>query len=376
LSAEIGVAFVGCAHPHLPPRRDLLAAEPDVRLVGCFDPDPRLTKIVHERYGLRVFASVSELLDQPGVQLALVEGWDRDNPVYVGEALKRGQAVLLEKPGARNLDEMRALVAAVRATPVPFQMAFMLAHSPAISEAQRILDARVLGAITLARFHIPGPVGATREPALSLPDDLGGIFYADGSHAVHLIIRLLGLPRSATAMLLRLPAGRPVLAKDYIRDAYTQETVEMPFGGSVHEDAGAAILDYPDKLVTVDMTGWGARPWVEGWAIEFHGTEGTLQVGLQPPWYRLYLRQPQAGYAAGWHSWEGAGVSGGANSLVVDANYRAEMQELLRRVRNWDTSPEPWLDEAHAVATVLDAIFRSARDGKATRVADVRGNGS
>jgi hypothetical protein len=98
LSAEIGVAFVGCAHPHLPPRRDLLAAEQDVRLVGCFDPDPRLTKIVHERYGLRVFASATDLLDQSGVQLALVEGWDRDNPVYVREALKRGQAVLLGSP--------------------------------------------------------------------------------------------------------------------------------------------------------------------------------------------------------------------------------------------------------------------------------------
>ena len=369
MSSEIGVAFVGCAHPHLPPRRELLAAEPDVRLVGCFDPDPRLAKIVHERYGLRIFASATELLDQPGVRLALIEGWDRDNPVYAREALKRGQAILLEKPGARNLHEMGALVAAVRAAPVPFQMAYMLAHSQAISETRSVLASRVIGAITLARFHILGPVGATREPALSLPDDLGGIFYADGSHAVQLIIRLLGLPRRATAMLLRLPEGPPVLAQDFIRDAYTQETVEMPFGGSVHEDAVAAVLDYPDKLVTLDMTGWGARPWVESWEIEFHGTEGTLQVGLQPPWYRLYLRRPQAGYAAGWHGWEGVGVSGGANSLVVDANYRAEMQELLTRVRNWDTSPRPWLDEANAVITVLDAIFRSARESTAVRIA-------
>jgi predicted dehydrogenase len=372
LPRKIGVAFVGCAHPHLPPRRDLLAAEPDVLLVGCFDPDPRLTKIVHERYGLRVFASATELLDQTDVRLALVEGWDRDNPHYVREALKRGQAVLLEKPGARNLDEMRALVAAVRATPVPFQVAFMLAHSQAIVEAQRILASGVLGAVSLARFHIPGPVGATREPALSLPDDLGGIFYADGSHAVHLIVRLLGMPRRASAMLLKLPEGPPVLAQDYIRDTFTQETVEMPFGGSVHEDAGAAVLAYPDKLVTLDMTGWGTRPWVESWAIEFLGTEGTLQVGLQPPWYRLYLRRPRADHAAGWHSWQGTGVSGGANSLVVDANYRAEMQDLLTRVRNWDTSPRPWLDEAHAVITVLDAIFRSARDGAAVRIADAQ----
>jgi hypothetical protein len=55
---------------------------------------------------------------------------------------------------------------------------------------------------------------------------------------------------------------------------------------------------------------------------------------------------------------------------VVDANYRAEMQVLLARVRNWDTSPLPWLDEAHAVVMVLDAIFRSAREGVAVRIAD------
>jgi hypothetical protein len=54
--------------------------------------------------------------------------------------------------------------------------------------------------------------------------------------------------------------------------------------------------------------------------------------------------------------------------LVVDATYRAEMKELLARVRNWDTSPLPWLDEAQAVVTVLDAIFRSAREGVAVPI--------
>jgi predicted dehydrogenase len=341
IGGRTGVAFVGCAHPHLPPRRELLAAEPEIELIGCWDPDPHLTGIAHARYGLRVFNSAADLLDQPGVRLALIEGWDRDNPGYVELALHRGHAVFLEKPGARDLAEARRVVAAVRARPVPFQMAYMLSYSPAIAEAQRILNAGTLGHVTLARFHIPGPVGATRESALSLPDDVGGIFYAGGSHAAHLIVRLFGLPRSTTAMLLKLPKGSPVLALDWIKDAFTQETVEMPFGGSVHEDAGAAVLAYPDKLVILDMTGWGARPWVESWQIELHGTEGTLQVGLQPPWYRLYLRRPQGNRAAGWLTWTGAGVSGGANSLVVDTNYRAEIHQLLIRVRAWDTSPSP-----------------------------------
>ena len=73
-------------------------------------------------------------------------------------------------------------------------------------------------------------------------------------------------------------------------------------------------------------------------------------------------------HAAGWHGWTGGGVSGGANSLVVDANYRSEMAELLARVRRWDTAAEPWLAEFEATITLLDAIFRAARTGQMARL--------
>ena len=295
----IGVAFVGGAHPHIVPRVQVLAALPDVGLVGCYDPDAGLATRIAERCGLRAFASAPELLDHPGVDLAIIEGWDADNPRYAREAVSRGKAILLEKPGAPDLAAMRALIADVRDRPIPFQVGYMLAFSPAIAHARRILADGVLGPISLARFHAPGPVGAAREPCLSRPGDLGGVVYGDGAHVVDLMIQLLGVPRSVKATLLRLPEGQPVLAQDFIKDALVQETTEMPYGGAVHEDAGAAVFDYGDKLAVFDMTAWGAHPWVEAWTIEIYGTDGTLQVGLQPPWYRLFARRGRSGYQAG-----------------------------------------------------------------------------
>src|SRR5262249_10934175 len=320
---------------------------------------------VATKFGLRAFASETELLDEPGVNFAILEGWDTDNPRYAREALKRNQAILLEKPGAPNLGEMRALLAEVRGRAVPFQVGYMMSFSPAIGHAQRILEAGVLGPIPMGRLHAPGPGGAAREPCLSLPGDLGGVVYADGAHMVNLIVRLLGVPRRVKGMLLKLPAGPDVLAQDFIQDTLTQQTVQMPFGGVVHEDAGVALLEYADKLATFDMTAWGAQPGGESWTIERGGTDGPLPVGLQPPWYRLFLRRPKTEYQAGWHSWEGTGVTGYQNSLVADANYWSEVEHMLARVRAWDTANECWIAEAEAVVTVLDAIYESHRRGDA-----------
>src|SRR5262249_28529945 len=255
-----------------------------------------------------------------------------------------------------------------RRTPVPFQVGYMLGFSPAVSHARRLLEANVLGPITLARFHAPGPAGAAREPCLSVPGGLGGVVYGDRAPAIDLMGGLLGVPRRAQGMLLKLPPGPPVVAQDFITDALTQETVEMPLGGVAHEDGGAALLDYGDKLVTFDMTAWGAHSWVEAWTVELYGTEGTLQVGLQPPWYRLFVRRPRAGYEPGWHSWEGRGVTGYANSLVADADYRNELGRVLGRVRAWDTDNERPIAQAEAVLAVLEAIYASHRTGRAVPI--------
>src|SRR3990172_826666 len=52
---QVSVAFVGCTHPHIFPRIDLLRAEPNVTLVGCYDPDTRLSNALERDHGLKAF---------------------------------------------------------------------------------------------------------------------------------------------------------------------------------------------------------------------------------------------------------------------------------------------------------------------------------
>jgi predicted dehydrogenase len=362
---KIGVAFVGCTHPHIFPRIQLLKQESDVQFVGCYDPDKALMAALELDHGLKAYFTPEALLDQPEANFVIIEGWDPDNPRYVEMAAARGQAILLEKPGAPNLTEMHRVIDRVRNAKIPFQVGYMLPFSAAIAHIKRIMAEGVLGSIVQARFHAATPAGGSAEIWQSVPGDLGGLMFTDACHAIHLMLRLLGLPQSVQATYLKLPAGADVTAHGFKKDTLSGlgATVQMPLGGLVHEDAGGAVFHYGDKLVTLDMTGWEAHPWVEGWTIELYGTDGTLYAGIQPARYRLYVRNPNHGYEAGRHNWDSFEGTGVGNSLLVDNNYTSEMQHMLQRVRGWDTDNTMALVEAEGVVTVLDAMFRSDRDG-------------
>lgn len=359
---QIKVAFVGCTHPHIFPRIELLRQESDVELVGCYDPDEHLMQVLETEFGLKAYPTPEALMDVPGVNFSIIEGWDPDNPGYVKMAAARNQAILLEKPGAPNLPGIHAVIDAVKAAGVPFQVGYMLRNSTAIAHARRILAEGVLGPVTLARFHAATPVGGSREIWQSLPGDLGGLCYTDACHMIDLMIHLLGVPQAVKGMFLKLPAGPDVIAHGFKENTLSGlgVTTPMPLGGLVHEDVGAAVFDYGDKLVSFDITAWEAHPWVDAWTIEFYGTDGSLFVGIQPSRYSLYVRNPNHGYSDGWHRWESFASSTVGNSLVVDENYSGEIQHMLRRVRDWDVAGNArYLPEAQAVITVLDAFYRS-----------------
>src|ERR1044071_3410160 len=130
---RIGVAFVGCTHPHIFPRIDLLKPEADVDLIGCYDPDSNLTAALEQNYGLKAYATPEELLDVPGVNFAIIEGWDPHNPRYVKMAADRGQAILLEKPGAPHLAGIHEVIDTIRGVDVPFQVGYMLRFGSAVN---------------------------------------------------------------------------------------------------------------------------------------------------------------------------------------------------------------------------------------------------
>ena len=89
--------------------------------------------------------------------------------------------------------------------------------------------------------------------------------------------------------------------------------------------------------------------------MEFYGANGTLYVGLEPPRYRLFVRNATERFAPGWHDWTAIKQPG------PDATYRDEMRGMLARVRAWDTGNAQRLADAEAVFVILDDIFRATK---------------
>jgi predicted dehydrogenase len=256
---------------------------------------------------------------------------------------------------------MEAMVQEIEQAGIDAQLGYMYNYSPVVSKVQEILASGVLGHLTLARFHAGAPVGGAAEIWQSLPEDIGGVLYTDGCHMLALIVRLLGKPHSITGRILKIENGPEVIA-----DIYKQNTLaglgaetRLRLGAQLHEDAGAAILEYENMLATFDVTGWEAHNWVEAWSMELLGTDGTLQVSLVPPGFKLWVRRPHENYDKGWHTWQGIDTAAGAGaSLVVDENYSNEIADILERLRTNATPDYTALREGLAVVRIADAIYR------------------
>lgn len=359
--SRIKIAFIGAKHPHIFPRLELAQHHADrCEVVGVYDSEGRILDHIKSTYAVPVFSQPLDALQ--GAQLAIVEGYDYENPDLVRQVLPHVAGLLIEKPGAPNVAAMRELAAFCANYPAHVTIGYMLQSSPVMAELYRILASGVLGPITLARFHAAAPVGCAAEIWQSLPQDEGGVLWTDSCHLMRTVIGLLGLPDQVSGHVKKLPPGETVYSDIYKPDILSGLGSEQAFqiGTLMHEDVAAGVLSYNDKLVVFDVTGWEAHNWVEMWRIEIWGANATLEAGLMPPWYRLHVRRDHPDFTRGIHERHLPGVDGAGISLVPDSSYIGEFLGMLDAVERGSTD-QSGLQAGLQVLEVLHALFESSR---------------
>lgn len=343
---KLGVACLGITHPHTSGRVKAFQRMPNVQFLGAYDDSPLLEPFV-DALGLQA-RSKEEILNDPNVHVILVHPKSYLMADWTIEALEAGKAVLCEKPAGRRSEDTARIIEAVQRTGNLFQVGYCWRFTPSVEKMQEVLQSGEIGKVLQVRAH----AGCSHEEAdtnhMKQPGDLGGAFYVIGCHTIDRILLHFGMPKSVNARITKF---------------------EGQMSDSAREDAAAAVLNYDDKIVTIDFTSWDPMPWTESWDITAYGTHGVMHSTPMPASYKLY-HDGKFGYPQGWTHWNETSFP--EIWAVRKTVYSPEIAEIgnpvyfdreaaafVNSLRNGLPSQVP-ATQAHNINVILEALFESA----------------
>ncbi len=185
-------AIVGCG---LIGRKRLLAMKQRATILYTCDLDAtRARDLASLVPGCRASTDYGEILADPQVTAVIVATLNAALAPITLAAVKAGKHVLVEKPGALNAAQLRAIREAAVRTGAKVRIGYNHRFHPALQKARQLLDAGVLGPLMFlrARYGHGGRRGYDREwradPALSG----GGELIDQGVHLIDLAQWYLG----------------------------------------------------------------------------------------------------------------------------------------------------------------------------------------
>lgn len=102
---------------------------PEAKLVGFYDPDPQTAAAVAEKYQLKSFKDITELLDQCDAVDIIAP--TNSHFELCEKAIRKGKHVFVEKPLANNMEEARELMKLVKESNVKLQVGHVERFNPA-----------------------------------------------------------------------------------------------------------------------------------------------------------------------------------------------------------------------------------------------------
>jgi predicted dehydrogenase len=257
----IGAGFMGRRHA------DLIAADPDTRLVGVADP---MSSSVADAHGVPAYRTQTELLTAGGVDAVVIAN---PNALHVDtaiEALTAGVAVLLEKPIAVDYPESLRLVAAVDDLGGRLLVGQHRRHHPSIAAARGVLASGRLGALVA----VSGMWAARKHDAyFDEPwhrSKGAGVMLINLVHDLDLLRYLCGEVRSIQAIVSS--HTRALEVEDTV--AVNLEFVSGALGSFLATDAAASPWGWDQA--TTDADDFPYIP--QSPAYFLAGTEGSLSV--------------------------------------------------------------------------------------------------
>jgi predicted dehydrogenase len=332
-TVRVGVIGVGAVAQiaHLP----ALAARDDVDLVGICDADRGKARALAARFGVRdVFDDIEDLLSDARPQAVVIATPNHLHGIHTAIALSSGAAVLCERPLALTAEGVERVLAAQQRAGRPLLVGMNHRYRSDVQTVRAFVHGHELGALRGARAG----------------------WYQFRPSRAELGWRLRGAESGGGAML---DLGLPLLdlslwLAEGARPTAVTAALHSAEGASV-EDAGCALITCAgDYTIFVDV-GWRyvgkqERVWVE--LLGERGSARAVPLAIFKELHGAPVDVTPSGMAA--------------RENPIAASYRAEWATFLAVAR--DEVPAPALDDQVVLHRTMDAIYRSAREGRTVSV--------
>ena len=254
MTDPLRIAVLSRWHVHADEYAKAINDHPDSRVAAVWDEDPQRGQRWANELGVDFVPDYSALMARRDIDGVVVTSpTDRHRELIVGAA-RAGKHVFTEKVLATQLDDAKAIAAAVRAASIQFTISFPRRTIAPLVHAKAMLDSGALGDVTLLRIRISHD-GALRNwlPAHFFdPQACGGGAMIDlGAHGMYLSRWLLGTPRRCTSIFNSV-TGRAV------------------------EDNAVSVIEFDNNAVAINETSFVS--WGGAYSVEIDGSHGGFQM--------------------------------------------------------------------------------------------------
>jgi xylose dehydrogenase (NAD/NADP) len=275
----------------------------------------------------RAYGSYEALLEDPAIDAVYISLPNSMHVEWSIRALEAGKHVLCEKPLSRRAREVEEAFDVADRSGRLLMEAFMYRHSPQSARLKELVEEGAVGRVRLIRGAFSFFLDVATNIRLSSDLD-GGSLMDVGCYCVNSARFLAGEPESVSAHQVTGPSGVDILFAG---------TMRFPGDVIAQFDSGLCLPDRDE--------------------LEVIGEEGSLF--LDDPWHcvnpGIELRR-----------------NGEEKHISVEANnpYTVELENFSAALRG-DATPLLGREDAVGQARTIEALYRSAEQGKAIALAEL-----
>ncbi len=328
----IGLGRLGRVYAH-----DLATRVTGVNLAALADTNAKLAEETARELNVpRWYSDPIAMLDDPGIDAAIIVSPTDTHTALAVAALERKKAVFCEKPPSLSLTESQKMKDAAASTHGFLQMGFMRRFDSGYAAAKKKLDEGVIGTAIVFKSSSRDPYRPSLEYAN--PKSSGGMIMDMGIHDFDLARWYMGEAASVTAI------------------GGTLAYPELNEVGDI-DNAIVSITFATGRIGVVDLS----RSGIYGYDIfgEILGTTGTLRIG--------YLRETPLFVMTKNH------VAHDTVPFFMERfreAYPAQLQNFVDNLRD-NREPPITIDDAMGSLRIAIAATRAQASGKTVSLKDV-----